>query len=272
MKFFKIFFLFACILGSAVVQAGTSRYEVTLPVSSAFFQFPGLDLSGVSKIDLTVSTSPSVPGYQLDRMELVFPQANNLIANNFKPDASGSVFYATVNNGWVYRRLIVEARLSTAKPMTGDHIDISVYAATADFFTNMTMPPQGELLVSAGGMVTDVTPNPVADTHWMRFDNEGLSLKLYQRAEINPQGPIPGEGFKLALNWMGQGERTTYLPVPFSTQDYDRFKAVTLSLTPIAGPEGDEYLLEVVYEDESGYRQTLAAGDLRMILNQVYQP
>ncbi len=102
-----------CLLGSAFVEAATSRYEVNLPNSSSHFQFPGLELNGVSKIKLTVSSSLEAWGYQLDRLELVFPQAGNLIANNFKPDSSGSVFYATVNNRWVFRRLIVEARLPT---------------------------------------------------------------------------------------------------------------------------------------------------------------
>ncbi len=271
MNRFRILFLSLCLLGSAFVEAATSRYEVDLPNSSSHFQFPGLELNGVSKINLTLSTSLTAPEYQLDRLELVFSQANNLIVNNFKREPGGSVYYATVNNRWVFRRLIVEARLPTSKPLTGDQIEVSVYVATADFFTNTPQPPLGELLVTANGMLTDVTPNPVADTHWMKVDNEGLSMKLFQRAEINQQGANPGEGFKLTLNWMGQGERTVYLSVPFGTQDYNRFKAVTLIVTPISGPDGEEYQLEIAYEDDTGYRETYPAGDLRMILNQAYQ-
>jgi hypothetical protein len=271
MNRFKTLLLSLCLLGSAFVEAATSRYEVDLPNSSSRFQFPGLELSEVSKIKLTVSTSPTTSGNQLDRLELVFPQADNLIANNFKPDSSGSVFYATVNNRWVFRRLNVEVRFPTSKPLAGGRIEISVYVATSDSFTNTSQAPQGELLVTADGMLTDVTPNPAADTHWMKVDNEGLSMKLFQRAEINPQGAANlSGGFKLALNWMGHGERTVYLSTPFGSQEYDRFKAVTLIVTPASTPEGDEYQLEIAYEDETGYRDTYVVGDLRMILDQAY--
>ncbi|MEJ2403578.1 MAG: hypothetical protein P8171_04700 [Candidatus Thiodiazotropha sp.] len=271
MNRFKILFLSLCLLGSAFVEAATSRYEVDLPNSSSHFQFPGLELSEVSKIKLTVSTSSTTPGYQLDRLELVFPQADNLIANNFKPDTYGSEFYAAVNNRWVFRRLNVEVRFPTSKPSAGGRIEISVYVATSDSFTSTPQPPQGELLVTAEGMLMDVTPNPAADTHWMKVDNEGLSMKLFQRAEINEFGANPGEGFKLALNWMGHGERTVYLPTPFDRRDYDRFKAVTLIVTPVSTPEGDEYQLEIAYEDETGYRQTYPVDALRLILDQAYQ-
>ncbi|MCU7905894.1 MAG: hypothetical protein KZQ76_08545 [Candidatus Thiodiazotropha sp. (ex Epidulcina cf. delphinae)] len=262
------------VLGVAGVDAATSRFEVQMPFSSTYFQFPGLDLNNVEKIKLTTSTTMAAPGYNIDRMEIVFPNANNLVINNLKADQSGASFHAVVNNGWVFRKLVIDVGMPAATPMSGDNIDVSVFAANAVYFNdNFAMPPQGEMLVSASGPMVNVTRNPVADRHWMKVNNKGLNMRLYQRAESRFMAPTnPANGFKLYMNWMGHGERTVYLTAPFQPQDYDKFKAVALNVITSAGPAGDVYFLEVEFEDEIGSKQTVPVGDLQSILDQAYQP
>ncbi|MCU7920038.1 MAG: hypothetical protein KZQ95_17025 [Candidatus Thiodiazotropha sp. (ex Epidulcina cf. delphinae)] len=63
-----------------------------------------------------------------------------------------------------------------------------------------------------------------------------------------------------------------YLAAPFGTYEYDRYKAIALNVITTPGPQGDVYLLEVEFEDESGFRQTFPVGDLQTILDQAYQP
>jgi hypothetical protein len=273
MKMFKVMFLAIATLSASFVNAATSRFEVSLPSTTTAYQFPGLDLNSIQTILLTTSSSAASPDYTIDRMELRFPNANNLVTTNFKAGQGNNSFYATVNNGWVFRKLIVELHVASARPVAGELIDVSVYVADMDYFNNnFATPPQGELLVSASGALVDVTPNPVADTHWMKVNNEGLSMKLYQRPVNDFMPPSPGNGFKLYMNWMGHGERTVYLPTPFMTPEYDRFKAVALNILTIPGPDGDIYTVEVEFEDEGGYRQTTPVGDLQAILDQAYLP
>lgn len=272
MEYFKALFLSGTILIASSVDAATSKYEVQTPTTVTPYQFPGLDLNNVEGIKLTTSTTSSNLDYSIDRLEIEFPNANNLVVSNLKLSPNSPSYYGVVNNGYVFRKLIVDVNITSANPVSGDNIDVRVFVANNNDFNNdFAQPPQGEMLLETHGTIVDVTTNPIADTHWMKVDSEGLNMRLYQRAEYNPTASIPGNGFKLYMNWMGHGEQTVYLNTPFAPQDYSRFKAIALNVITTSVPEGDAYFLEVEYEDESGMRQIAPAGDLQMILNQAYQ-
>ncbi|MCU7922312.1 MAG: hypothetical protein KZQ88_06400 [Candidatus Thiodiazotropha sp. (ex Dulcina madagascariensis)] len=146
MKLIKAIFLSAVMLGATFVNAATSRYEVQTPSTSAHYLFPGLDLNNIEKIVLTTSTTSANPDYSIDRMEVKFPNANDLVINNFKVEQGGHSFYATVNNGWVFRKLIVELDIPGAKPVSGESIYLNIYVANADYFNNnFAVPPQGDV-------------------------------------------------------------------------------------------------------------------------------
>jgi hypothetical protein len=273
MKIFKAIFMATAMLCSAFVHADTFQFEVDAPATSTYSMFFGLDLDDVENIELTTSGNVSLQEYSIDRLKITFPNANDLVARNFKADDSGSTFYAIVDNGWVFRKLIVELNFGSAyKPIPGDEIYVSVYvAAMEDFTNNIATPPQGEMLVSTFGMLVDVTPNPVADTHWMKMDDKGLNMKIYQRPVVDNSSANPGNGFKLYLNWMGHGERTVYLDPSLVIHEYDMYKAIALNIVTSTETTGDVYTVEVEYENVDGYNGVLQAGDLQAILDQAYE-
>ncbi|MEJ2693408.1 MAG: hypothetical protein P8166_10210 [Candidatus Thiodiazotropha sp.] len=271
MNLVKAIFLSTMLLFATFAGAATSKFEAFMPSSSTYFMFPGLDLNNIENITLTVSSDNTSPDYTIDRMELKFPNANNLVVNNFKRGQNSGSFYAIANDKWVFRKLIVELNMPPQNPTSGEPVDINVFVANSDYFNNnYFMPPQGELLVTASGMLVDKTPNPIADKKWVTVDYKGLNMKLYQRPENSILPPDVGSGFKVVMNWMGQGERTVYLPTPFSQQDYDKFKAVSLNFTDIPGLI-NVTMLEIGYEDETGYKQVAPVGELKVILDQAYQ-
>jgi hypothetical protein len=271
MNFSKAIFLSAMLLFATLAGAATSKFKVEMPSSSTYFMFPGLDLNNLENIALTVSSDSASPDYNIDRMELKFPNANDLVVNNFKRGPTSNTFYAIANDKWVFRRLIVELSMRSQKPTSGEPIDINVFIADADNFnSNYFMPPQGELLVTASGILVDVTPNPIADNQSVNVDYKRLNMKLYQRAEDSIVPPNVGSGFKVEMNWMGHGVRTVYLPTPFGPQEYDRYRATSLNLLEIPG-QVNVYMLEIGFEDEAGYKQVAPMGELKTILDQVYQ-
>lgn len=271
MNLFKAIFLSAILLFATFAGAATSKFEVDMPFSSTYFMFPGLDLNNIENIALTVSSDNASPDYSIDRMELRFPNANDLVVNNFKKGQTSNTFYAIANDKWVFRKLIIELNMSSQKPTSGESIDVNVFIADADHFNNnYFMPPQGELLVTASGMLVDVTPNPIADNQSVSVDYKRLNMKLYQRPEDSVVPPNVGSGFKVVMNWMGHGVRTAYLPTPFGSHEYDRFRATSLNFLEIPG-QVNVYMLEIGFEDETGYKQTAPVGELKTILDQVYQ-
>jgi hypothetical protein len=271
MNLLKAIFLFTMLLFATFAGASTSEYEVYMPSSSTHFMFPGLDLSGIESISLTISSGNTDLDYSIDRMELKFPNANNLVVKNFKRVQNSSAVYGIADDKWVFRKLIIELNMPPQKPSSGEPVDINVFVADTDHFKhNYFNPPQGELLVNASGMLVDVTPNPIADKKVVIADNKELDVKLYQRPENHMLPPSVGTGFKVVMNWMGKGERTVYLPTPFPPRDYDMFKAVSLNFTDIPG-QVNVSMLEIEYEDDAGFRQVAPVGELMTILDQAYQ-
>lgn len=275
MNLFKTLFLSVILLFATFAHAVTSKFEVEISTSSTSLIFPMLELNDIENIALTVSRRPPpFSGYSIDRMELIFPNAKNLVVNNFKeePGPVGDTFCAIVNSRWVFRRLAVNLILPSQKPASDKPIEVRVYVMDMDSFNNdFCLPPEDQLLVAASGILFDVTPSPVADIQRLNMESKRLVMKLYQRPADEMRPPQPGSGFKIAMSWMGHGERNVYLPTPFVPEEYDRFKATALNLVAVPGQE-DAYTVEIEYEDETGYKQVLQAGDLQTILDQVYAP
>ncbi|GAA4358239.1 hypothetical protein [Kangiella marina] len=254
-------------------QAGTAQYEIYHPVHGSTVPFPNLDLNGVETIKVHTSNSIHDPMENIDYLELVFKNATNLVAKNFKKEDdsySGSqVYRAVVQDAWVYSKVIV--KVTTDGPISGGkNLFIELEVAELTYELNDPVYSHGVVIFNADGILSDVTPTVVADVETVTHQNDELSLTLHQKPKFDE---FTGEGFKIKANWMGHGERTLTIPAPFSSEEYSFFRAAGIEVQSETFPDGFvEHQFRIKYEDAfGGYTQYTPFESLNMYIDQAYQ-
>ncbi|TQV88551.1 hypothetical protein [Aliikangiella coralliicola] len=267
-KFYKVLCALALVVVTQFVQAGVLKYEIQQPTHQYNPAFPGLDLNNLNLIKVTAVESEFSPEVSISRVEFVFQNASNLIVSNFKKD--GNIYRGLVNGAWVYKQVLVEVEVpSQLEPNA--QLRTRIMVVENQSFLNNTGFTHGFLTLEAEGALFDVSANPVADTAWLKVDNKGLSMKLYQRATFDHM--TGRQGFKIYTNWMGHGERELYINTPFPPSDYGRFKAKAIKIDTHVQPDGEAlHMISIDYEDQGGATQSTPFEDLKMHLDQVYPP
>lgn len=79
-----IAFLTVITLFSTTIQAEDYYFEVPFPAGGSSVTYPGLDLSNAKKIKIKASNSFHDPMMNIDELEIVFENATNFKASNFK--------------------------------------------------------------------------------------------------------------------------------------------------------------------------------------------
>lgn len=259
-----IFIVSAC---STLAQADVFNYEVFAPSHTATTVYPGLDLNGLEKIVVRAENSDFDPEIKITRLQLAFPNATDLIVNNLTLNSSGT-YRGVVNGAWVYKQVAVE--VDAPQPITPQS-QINVRLFIVEHQSNINHPEMsfGYQILDANGILEDVSPNRLADTNAVTVDNERLILRLFKRAQSSYQG----QGFKVETNWLGNGERTLYLPAPFTPEEYHRYSAVGIDIDTFTHPDGlEEHNFQIRYEDEFGTVQTTPLEPLRPYLDTAYPP
>ena len=257
--------------GANLTFAETLKFEMKFPATSATSYYPGLDLSQLQKIDITVDRDILNPQDTIQYLKLDFNNATDLAVANLSFDQNANRYVGIINGAWVYRKLGIEV---DAQPqiMADQPVSVRLFVIEQQSNVNDPVMSYGPDLVVANGSLFDVTPNWVADSLNVRVDDKNLNLKLYKRAERVTQPTYSGEGFRIDARWFGNGDRTFTIPTPFDVND-SNFKAVGLELESYTLPEGQvEHLIAVTYEDLAGSRQTTPFEPLKPLLDQVYPP
>lgn len=255
------------------VQAGTAQYQISHPAHSSTVPFPNLDLNGVETIKIQTSNSLQDPMESIDQVELVFKNATNLIAKNFKKEDNSysgpQVYRAVVHDAWVYSKVIV--KVITDGPISGGkNLFIELEVVELTYELNDPIYSNGVVIFNADGILSDITPEIVADVETLSYESDDLSLTLYQKPKFDE---FNGEGFKIRANWMGHGERTLTIPTPFTPEEYSFYKAAGIEVQSETFPDGFvEHQFRIKYEDAfGGYTQYTQFESLNMYIHQAYQ-
>ncbi|AOE49135.1 hypothetical protein [Kangiella sediminilitoris] len=262
------------ILGQTT-QAEISEYETYFPMSGSSVPYPNLDLNGIEKIKVKTSSSIHQPDQELEEIELVFPNATNLVAKNFqKVDGSYSyngsdVFKTIVNDAWVYSKVLVKVTTNGKKIAGGTDLSVELEVVEMTFELNDPNNSMGLNIFNANGILRDVTPVTIADVESLNYQDDDMTLSLYQRATFDE---FNGDGFKIKTNWMGHGERIINVPAPIPSEDYSIFKAAGLEIQTETFPDGfTDHQFRIKYEDPMGYAQYTPFEPLQPYIDQAYQ-
>lgn len=260
-----IAFLTVLTLFSTTTQAENYYFEVPYPAGGSSQSYPGLDLSNAKEIKIKASNSYYDPMLRIDELEIVFENASNFKANNFK--YTNGAYRAIVEDAWIYRKVYVE--VMAPEPLAANE-DIYVSLSVVEFegvLDDVNMS-HGQPIYDAHGFLEDVTPDVLVDQETIVLDGKDMVIQLFKRAKSG----MEGEGFKLVTNWHGYGQRTIYLPTPFPTSDAHMFNAIGIEIESHPMPDGFiDYLIGIKYEDAfGGYSQTTPVEPLAPLIEQAY--
>lgn len=101
-----IAFVTVITLFSTTTQAEDYYFKVPHPGRGSSHSSPGLDLGSAKKIKIKASNSYHDLMMKIEELEIVFENATNFKASNFKY-ANGS-YKAVVEDDWVYRKILVQ--------------------------------------------------------------------------------------------------------------------------------------------------------------------
>ncbi|WP_018624079.1 hypothetical protein [Kangiella aquimarina] len=260
-----IAFLIVITLFSTTTQAEDYYFEAPYPAGGSNVTYPGLDLSNAKKIKIKASNSYYDPMMKIDELEIIFENATNFKASNFKY-TNGS-YRAIVEDAWIYRKVYVE--VMTPEPLaSNEDIYVSLNVVEFEGVLDDVNMSHGQPIYDAHGFLEDVTPDVLVDQETIVLDGKNLTIQLFKRAKSG----LEGEGFKLVTNWHGYGQRTIYLPAPFPMSDAHMFNAVGIELESHQMPDGFvDYSISIKYEDVfGGYSQSGPIEPLAMYIEQAY--
>lgn len=262
--------LFLTIVGCHSVLADTFNYEIQNPQQQHHAPvYPNLDLHNIEKVSLT-TTFDYQTGLTLDRLEIFFPNATNLVATNFSNH--GEIYKTVVEDAWVYSGLLVEVQPIHPGPDAFQTDNpLSVQLSVVEQKSNLNHPAHssGLQILGVDGLLTNTTANKIVDIAQLVVDEKQLTLELNQRPEFN----MYDQGFKINALWMGHGEQTIYIPAPFSHHEFHAFKAVAIDTISETYPDGYvDVQLQISYQDEFGQTQTTPMQPLLPILEAVFPP
>lgn len=260
-----IAFLTVLTFFSTTTQAETYEFVAPHPVGGGSQAYPGLDLSYAKKIKLKASNSLYDPMLAIDELEIVFENATNFKADNFK--YTNGAYRAIVEDVWIYRKVYVEV-MAPEQIASSKDIYISLNVVDFEGVLDDVNMSHGQPIYDAHGILEDVTPDVLVDQETIVLDGKNMTIQLFKRAKSG----MEGEGFKLVTNWHGYGQRTIYLPAPFPMSDSHMFNAVGLEIETHQYPAGFvDYLIGVKYEDAfGGYSQTTPVEPLPPLIEQAY--
>lgn len=242
---------------STTTYAKTYKYDLTAIGShSGSLQYPNLDFNQAKSALFTVNKDPLSPDFQINSLEVTFPNAAKLTATGFKK-IEQDLYRAVVNDVWIYRQVFVDVRGVdfNRTQWSAPHISVSISEKSVFINPESTSDYAGEPLFHVHGIIRDVTPAKIADTAVATVDGKRVTLSLKDNMSTAPaESQINGarEGFVIDALWQGKGQKTMYIPGPGPEEEFDRFTAIGLVLEELTGPEGKEYSFSVKYVDASG--------------------
>ncbi|WP_417445846.1 hypothetical protein [Kangiella sp.] len=266
MKAIIAFLTIFTIFSTTTTQAEDFQFEIPYPSGGSSVTYPGLDLGYAKKIKIKASNSYHDPMMQIDELEIVFENATNFKAGNFKY-TNGS-YKAVVEDVWVYRKILVQV-MAPQPLVSNEDVYISLNVVELEGVLDDVNMSVGPSIYDANGFLQDVTPDVLVDQETILLDGKNMTIQLFKRAKSE----MDGAGFKLVTNWHGYGQRTIYLPTPFPISDAHMFNAIGLEIESNQFPDGFvDYLIGVKYEDAlgGGYSQTSPTEPLPPLIEQAY--
>lgn len=246
------------ILASTVTSAEMLTFESDNLFMGYNSIYPNLDLHNVS--DLKVSVEKTIDdngydiGFDLKKVEIKFPHANNLKVQGFeKLEGSADTYRAVVTSPWVFKKLLVEVR---AFDFTQDqNIDVQVFVAENTSSINNIAQVEGVHLLGGNARLVDISPKKVVDVLRTKYLGKALTLRLYDKTLLDTA--------QIQATWMGYGTQV----LTFNTPIYPNMKPVGLFVEP----QGDDQRLRIRLSDGQGTVDS-SEESLRILLEEQFGP
>lgn len=170
--------------------------------------YPKLDLTNIDKIKIVVSNDSDPLNRDLIKTELHFPKTNNLIVTNFK--RVDNKYRAIVKNAWIYNHVIVDV-IPDYELSVFNTVRIKIYVGENQSLINSSTTVPGEIMYESAGILRDKTPNALADSTSIIYQDKRAFIKLYQKESSNERGTEHGHLVK--VNHLGNGEFSKFIPI-----------------------------------------------------------
>ena len=242
MKISGLLLSVSILFGAVSSFAGNITYEATSYTVYPTPTYPNLDLNNINKVKLTSNGELSPSDTKLLKAEFDFPNANKIIATNFKK--IGDTYRSIVKNAWIYKEVIVDITpRSDLRPQGEFTANIYVREESSNL-NNMNNTP-GILIYEYNGLMIDKAYNPIADSTSVIIDGKRAYIKLHQRFAINERGSR--QGFLTTINWLGHGEFDLIIPGGNNSDT-----AIAFLTETITSGSDERVLYSIQYKDSQG--------------------
>jgi hypothetical protein len=247
---------------SAFSQAEIKSFETNSINSFSTNIYPNLDLNGLDKIKINIDQKENQDypheAFDIKRVEFNFPNANNLVATNFKKLVdSPNIHRAVVTSPWVFKKVMVEILSHEFHNNTPFNYRVIVMDNTSNI--NNIEQANGIDLLGGDAQLVNTSVKTVVDVIRTRYLNKPLTLRLFDDASY--------EGIQIEAIWMGHGRETLILPVAFDP----RLKPVTLLLEESPDPMIDDKRIKVRL-DNAYHGPETPDESLRALLEHAFGP
>ncbi len=207
------------------IFAENKQYKLGEPrLTQVYNTYPSLDFFGTVNVEIKATSNLNENTLTPERLELNFQNANKFVARNFR--LIGDNYRAVVQNAWVFRQVMVE--LNSVDLMNGQ-LNLKLYVVENMSQIDSISESFGPELLGLSGPIVDITPNPVADSLNVRYQDKRLQLKLLK----NPVYRGPEIGFEIKSMWHGHGEQVLYVPIYNGQESSITYKAISFTVEKI---------------------------------------
>ncbi|MBL4799323.1 MAG: hypothetical protein JKY50_18115 [Oleispira sp.] len=242
MKLSGLLLSISMLLSAASSFGGNITYEADPYTIYPTPTYPNLDLNSISKVKLTSNGESSPLETQLLRVEFDFPNANKIIATNFKK--IGDTYRSVVKNAWIYKEIIVDITPRSVFRSHGE-FTANIYVREQSSNLNDMNNAPGIQIYEYNGLMMDKTYNKTADSTSVIIDGKRAYIKLHQRWAINERGSR--QGFLISVNWLGHGEFDRIIPGGTHSDT-----AIAFLTETITGGGEERVVYSIRYKDSLG--------------------
>ncbi|MEY8201143.1 MAG: hypothetical protein RPS47_18040 [Colwellia sp.] len=254
--FSKIALLIGC--GFSLSSVASNVYELDQVNSFSTNIYPGLNLNNSTGTKIFTSTRGNGnTEIVIDKVEVSFPNANDLVITGFK--FNGAEYVAVADDAWVFSQVVASLNISpNAEERSFVSIRLAVLESESKINTTSQSVNSLPILVDVDGLLVDVTPKILADS--VTFDHEGkaATLSLYRDINTNQGGAI----FDMSLSWLGHGVAAVSFPAPIPVGEVNQYSSLGLSVDT----NGPEAMIELSFLNSQSYKETIVFPASEFIL------
>lgn len=221
---------------NAFAYSDLLKFEVNQPSVYSNYTVPAIDFSNPTSVELIAGNIDGLDeGYPygghletLRELEIVFPNANNLVVTNLEHVENGR-YVAVVEDAWIYKSVLVSVETFGPLMEMGDMlVRAFILDSNSNIAEQLNNPEESDyLLFDLYGSLIDIRPRALADRVTVNYQGKKLTIKAFRNLKVGEYN----SKIDLNINWLGHGNVDTlsYISLPIESLYSEKVIAVNIT-------------------------------------------